>query len=206
MWALEGSELLMAGLAGKRPVCGSPGWASSPDWGERSRALSGLGGDRALGDLLAWSCQELDGGPGDQQRQGQADDDLAGGPVPEHQGQAGQRDRDDPQCPPVGVDPGPDGAGVRKPAPSAPRRSQPMAPATPLRARVAVTDWPVRNAPAATTSPSTKTVRSPARRNRRMVSYRTAAASCGSTSAGTAARETDLETARAGGSNNIAPA
>src|SRR5918994_3618599 len=113
MWALEGSELLMAGLAGKRPVCGSPGWASSPDWGELSRDLSGLGGDRALRDLLAWSCQELDGGQGYQQRQGQADDDLAGGPVPEHQGQAGQRDRDDPQCPPVGVDPGPDGAGAQ---------------------------------------------------------------------------------------------
>src|SRR4029450_2396208 len=66
--------------------------------------------------------------------------------------------------------------------------SQAMARARLSRVRTAVTDWPVRNAPAATTRARTRMVRSPRRRNRTMVSYRTAAASWGSTPAGTASR------------------
>ena len=70
------------------------------------------GGDRALDDPLAWPCQKLDSGQDDQQHESQADDDLARWSTPEHEGQARQRDRADPQYPPVGVDPGPDGAGA----------------------------------------------------------------------------------------------
>jgi hypothetical protein len=67
----------------------------------------------ALGGPLAWSCQKLDGGEDDQQHESEADDDLAGWSTPEDQGQARQRDRADPQYPPVGVYPGPDRAGAQ---------------------------------------------------------------------------------------------
>ena len=77
---------------------------------------------------------------------------------------------------------------VENPARSAPPASQPMAWLSPWRVRTAVTDWPLRNAPAATTSPRTSTVRRPRRRNRTIVSYSTAAASWGRTDAGTASR------------------
>jgi hypothetical protein len=59
---------------------------------------------------------------------------------------------------------------VRRPACSALPCSQAIAPARPWRVRTAVTDPPVRNAPAATTSASIRMVRSPRRMNRTMVS------------------------------------
>jgi hypothetical protein len=113
--------------------------------------------------------EELDQGQDDQEGQGEAEDGLAGGPAPEHQGQAGQGDGADAQGPLVGPTQTPTGL-VRRPACSALPCSQAIAPARPWRVRTAVTDPPVRNAPAATTSASIRMVRSPRRMNRTMVS------------------------------------
>ena len=54
-----------------------------------------------------------------------------------------------------------------------------------LRVVTALTEGPVRNAPAAMTRPATRIVRSPSLMNRTIVSNRLAAASAGSTSFGT---------------------
>src|SRR6266536_588701 len=93
-------------------------------------------------------------------------------------------------CPYTQVPTGP----VRKPAASALPRSQPSPRTKPSRVRTAITEGPVRNAPAAITNARTSTERRPRRRSRTSVSYRSAAASC-DTLGGSAFRYTDRKIA-----------
>ena len=119
----------------------------------------GCGGGGGLG----WLAEELDQGEGNQQQPGQHQDGLAGGLAPEHQGERGQGDGGDAQDLLVGIDPGPHRAGA-EPGVLAPPRSRPIPAVRRWRVRTAITDWPVRNAPPATTRARTRIVRSPRRR------------------------------------------
>ena len=85
------------------------------------------------------------------------------------------------RCANVQVPTGP----VRTPWASPPVRIQPRADANAPRVRTAVTDGPVMNAAAATTSPTTRKVRSAILMNRTSVSNAAAAASLGSVLFGT---------------------
>src|SRR5918994_356327 len=90
------------------------------DYVEKVNRLRGRGGrsrwllsDQSSADGRPCPPQELDDGQDDQQGQGEADDDLAGRPAPEDQGQGGRGHGGDAQGPLVGADPGADRAGAQ---------------------------------------------------------------------------------------------
>jgi hypothetical protein len=117
----------------------APGLADGCDRGRGQRAIRvghpGPPGGRALSDLRhGWPAAASTGrwagrprnsirGQDDQEGQGEAEDDLAGGPAPEHQGQAGQGDGADAQGPLVGCvspwwsSPSPTGGSAQAPQP-----------------------------------------------------------------------------------------
>ena len=158
-----------------------------PDAGRPCGDGQALAGPAGLLWLRWRPADEFDQPEHDGEHDRDQEHDEPGRVGPEDKGQDRGAHGGDPQRRPVPVDPGACGP-VLTPA----RSPVPLTAANPERnaalVLTAVTDGPVKNAPSATTRPSTSSTRSPCLMNRTIVSKTTAAASASSTLAGTLLR------------------
>jgi hypothetical protein len=134
-----------------------------------------------------FAADQLDQPEDHHQQDGDRNDDDCGGQASEYEDQRGQGHGGDAQRSAVRVGPRPHRAGAQAGMlAAAPDLAQSVREASRVRTAVAV--GPARNAPAATTRPTTRTVRSASLMNRTSVSNKAAAASAGSLLLGTLPR------------------